>query len=270
MSPSAHPDVRRIGIADWSQRKGRIYGSVIIELDRSMNIDLLDDREQESFGIWLEKHRSVELTSRDRSTNYSAAIASSGRKITEVADKFHLIKNIQDRFTKVLSEHYSDYRLMVRNEEQATGCPNENFVDSKKEGDASNDFQKKTDSRQVMFDEVKELQAKGLKPATISRKLGISRQTATKYCSMNFLPQRGSKHRNGYEKLINTWRKKYRKGKPCQIYTRKLEVWDLKEVELPFMTIINIIVMDIGDIALKTINRRRKKELQMTGRNLSP
>ena len=234
MRPSSHPDVRRIGIDDWAQRKGRIYGSIIIDLDRSTIIDLLDDREQESFGIWLEKHRSVELASRDRSTDYSAAIASSGRKITEVADKFHLIKNIQDRFTKVLSEHYSDYRLMVRNEERAVGCSNENSVDSKKEEDISNDFQKKLDSRQIMFDEVKELQEKGFKPATISKKLGISRQTAAKYYSMKFLPKRGSKHRNGYEKFDKYVEEEVQKGKAMSNIYEEIRRLGFKGSRTPF------------------------------------
>ena len=51
--------------------KGRVYGSIIVDLD----IDLLDDKKQESFGSWLDRHLSVELASRDRSTDYSAAIA---------------------------------------------------------------------------------------------------------------------------------------------------------------------------------------------------
>jgi hypothetical protein len=49
-----------------------------------------------------------------------------------------------------------------------------------------------------MFREVKELQAKGLRPTTISKKLGIARQTARKYCKMESLPPRNSKLSNEY------------------------------------------------------------------------
>lgn len=51
-----------------------------------------------------------------------------------------------------------------------------------------------------MFNEVKELQQKGLKHTTIARKLGIARQTATKYCKMESLPARNSTLRNEYYK----------------------------------------------------------------------
>ena len=45
---------------------------------------------------------------------YSSAIASTDRQITEVADKFHLVKNITDRMTKLVAENYADYRQAVR------------------------------------------------------------------------------------------------------------------------------------------------------------
>ena len=40
------------------------------------------------------------------------------RLITEVADKFHLVKNITDRMTKLVAENYADYRQAVRSNEE--------------------------------------------------------------------------------------------------------------------------------------------------------
>ena len=44
-----------------------------------------------------------------------------------------MIKNIQDRFIKVLSEHYNDYRTMVRNDEQTPDNSKGNHLNFKKE-----------------------------------------------------------------------------------------------------------------------------------------
>ena len=77
-------------------------------------------------------------------------------QITEVADKFHLIKNIQDRFTKVLSEHYDEYRLMVRTEENISESPIGSSVISINDAPCSTITHEKADSRQIMFNEVKE------------------------------------------------------------------------------------------------------------------
>ena len=62
----------------------------------------------------MENYNEVSLVSHDRSTAYSYAIGSIDRPITEIADKFHLIKNMSERFTKLIGEHYSDYRNAIR------------------------------------------------------------------------------------------------------------------------------------------------------------
>ena len=117
MRPSTYTEVRKIGVDDWAWRKGVTYGSIVIDYENGWPIDLLVDRETESFRQWLEGHEKVSVVSRDRSTDYSSAVASTGRSINEVADKFHLVKNISDRMTKLVAENYADYRQAVRDEE---------------------------------------------------------------------------------------------------------------------------------------------------------
>lgn len=231
MLPPSYSDVIRIGVDDWAQRKGSTYGTIIIDLDHSIVIDLLGDREQDSLGVWLEHHQTVKLASRDRSTEYSAAISASKHHIIEVADKFHLIKNIQDRFTKVISEHYSEYRSIVRHKEHIVRC-----LDS--EPDIQEEpiprILKKQDSREVMFNEVKELQKKGFKPFAISKKLCISRQTATKYCSIDTLLERRSKLRNGYHVFDRYVEKEVEMGKPLSAIYVEIKKQGFKGSRTPF------------------------------------
>jgi transposase len=47
-------------------RKGQRYGSILVDLERHRPIDLLPDRESESFEKWLEAHSGVEITFRQR------------------------------------------------------------------------------------------------------------------------------------------------------------------------------------------------------------
>lgn len=117
MSTPTHHEVREVGVDDWAFRKGVTYGSIIVSLDTGNVIDLLGDRDAESFKGWLDSHAGVRVVSRDRSTDYSAAIAATGRDITEVADRFHLNMNMSDCVKKVISSHYEEYRRSVRPEE---------------------------------------------------------------------------------------------------------------------------------------------------------
>ena len=212
MHPSSYEDVREVGVDDWAWRKGVTYGSIVIDLKEGWPIDLLGDRDTDSFREWMQGHVQVGLVSRDRSTDYSSAIAALDRTVTEVADKFHLVKNIYDRFGKLIAEHYDDYRRAVRKDEEV-----EEVVQESTGGKTSKP--QKTDSRDIMFWEVKELQSKGFKPTAISKKLGIARQTATKYCKMEILPARNSKLRNQYYRYDKYVEQECAKGRPmCSVF----------------------------------------------------
>lgn len=196
ISTPEYGNVEMVGVDDWAWRKGITYGSILIDYANGRPIDLLGDRDTESFRGWLERHEKVRMVSRDRSTDYSSAIASTGRHITEVADKFHLVKNITDRMKKLVAENYADYRKAAR-------CGEDELAYTAVTADIPSPIghsSKKSDLRKVTFKEVKELQRKGFKPTSIAKKLGISRQTATKYCKMDSLPERNSKLRNEYYK----------------------------------------------------------------------
>ena len=194
LRPSAYKDVEEIGIDDWAWRKGLSYGTIVIDLHHKRPIDLLDNRAESSFRSWMENHNKVSLVSRDRSTEYSSAIRSIDRPIIEVADKFHLIKNMSDRFTKLIGEHYSDYRNVIRESQ----IVKERLMYNELKDLESSLKSERKDSRMVKFIEVKKLQLKGTRPSEIAKKLGIARQTVIKFCEMGILPERNNKHRNKY------------------------------------------------------------------------
>lgn len=83
MSIPKQSQIRDISVDDWAYRKGVTYGSIIVSMETGEVIDLLGDRGAESFRQWLEEHQEVKLVSRDRCTDYSAAIAATERNITD-------------------------------------------------------------------------------------------------------------------------------------------------------------------------------------------
>ncbi len=230
MRTPGYDDVEEVGVDDWAWRKGVTYGSIIIDYTNGWPIDLLGDRETEGFREWMEQHENVHIVSRDRSTDYSSAIASTERRITEVADKFHLVKNITDRTTKLIAENYADYRLAVRSEEKSPV----NTTEATKAPLATDCPSKKPDSREVMFKEVKELQRKGFKPTPIAKKLGIARQTATKYCKMESLPGRNSKLRNEYYKYDAYVEREAASGKPLSVIHQEISQMGFSGSLTPF------------------------------------
>jgi transposase len=56
-APGSAPRV--IGLDDWAFRKGRRYGTIVVDLERGCPVDLLDDRLAETVATWLRAHPEV-------------------------------------------------------------------------------------------------------------------------------------------------------------------------------------------------------------------
>ena len=93
---TAADQVRAVGIDDWSWRRGQSYGTIIVDLERRRVLDLLPDRSVESISTWLAAHSRIEIVSRDRGANYVDGATKGAPQATQVADRWHLYKNLGD------------------------------------------------------------------------------------------------------------------------------------------------------------------------------
>src|SRR5258708_2518532 len=101
---------RVVGIDDWSWKRRLRYGTLICDLESSRPIDVLSDRSVETVSAWFENHPSVEIVSRDRSSEYAAAIWKGAPQALQVADRWHIGKNLADSVEILLARCRAEIR----------------------------------------------------------------------------------------------------------------------------------------------------------------
>ena len=131
---------------------------------------------------------------------------------------------------KLIAENNSDYRRAIRDEEDKSAEEMKQAPGFDVEGLTPGNL----DSRDVKFKEVKKLQKKGFKPTTIAKRLGIARQTATKYYRMEGLPQRNSKLRNEYYRYDAYVEQELKKGKALYVIHREITLMGFSGSLSPF------------------------------------
>jgi transposase len=106
--PISPPKV--IGVDDWAFKKRSTYGTIIIDLEKRQVIDLLPDREAATLAVWLASHPTIEIVSRDRSSTYASGITEGSPQAVQVADRWHILKNLTETLEKFLDTQRDSIR----------------------------------------------------------------------------------------------------------------------------------------------------------------
>jgi len=186
--PSAH-----IGIDDWAYKKGHTYGTAIVDLKKRKIIDLLPDRETSSVESWLRNRSDVKIVTRDRYVKYAKGITNGAPSARQVADRWHLLKNMGDATKKLLERE----RQELRRQEVAKANKEQSRRGKNQYNPSPFDRHDKT-LQHAKFREIKKLYSQGKTIRAIARIVGVSRLTIRKYIHLDEPPR---KNRPGSEIL---------------------------------------------------------------------
>lgn len=229
--PTCPPEqVALLGIDDWSFRRGRKFGTILVDLATHAIIDLLPDRRSETAAAWMQAHPEIDIVSRDRGGDYAAAARKGAPQARQIADRFHLAQNLTDRIEVILARCRTEIRKASQqrdtpsrqdqpegNDEQQT--PALDQWQPAQDPQEKNAHVARQAERSDRYHQLVELRNQGLTLKEIARRLGMGERTV-RYWFTRGIPyeksQQRRKRRSGFDPyasyVAEQWNQGHRHG----------------------------------------------------------
>ncbi len=179
---TAIQEPRVIGIDEFAFRRGATYGTLIVDEERHQVIDALDSDQAEPCITWLQAHPGIEIITRDRDESYAAAgTAQRLPGAIQVADRFHLVRNVGDALKKLFQSRSWKMPAKEVNPTPPTETPDI-------EPATSISIPQPTPRKLTLWQEVQKKKAEGYSMKAIGIALGMGRHTVKRYLDMENPP----------------------------------------------------------------------------------
>ena len=180
--------ISAVCIDDFALKKGHSYGTVMVDIMSRRIIDMIATRDPEPVQAWLETYPALQFVSRDGSITYKSAVSRANESITQISDRFHLLKGLTDAAKKFIGGYFKANIALPVSASHYDGIETADYWD-KDTGNA--DFPTRqhacaAERKARLVEEARRLQEEGYAPRKIAELIGASGATVKKYLDPGF------------------------------------------------------------------------------------
>ena len=177
-----------LGVDDFAFRRGRTYGTILVDLETHRPVDLLAERTAEALIDWLKCHPGVEVISRDRTTEYARGASEGAPHAQQVADRWHILKNLREATERALKRIHAE----LVEQQKASGQPQAPRYQRRRSQTEIAASKVARLRRQAHYEEVVALYKQGVSVLGIADQLRMSRSTVRNFVYAGAFPERAN------------------------------------------------------------------------------
>ncbi len=195
---------------DFAFRRGRNYGTILVNAETGEPVDLLRDREAGTFAGWLKEHPGTQVNCRDRAGAYADGARQGAPEAQQVADRWHLYRNLSGHVEKAVARHRGCLAEPAPEPEpdEAGGQAPVPDLQQAAAGAASRRAEESalaTRTRQ-RYEQVQALRAQGQGIKPIMRQTGLAKETVRRFYRAATVDELLAKVRGGRPSLLDDYK----------------------------------------------------------------
>jgi transposase len=166
-----------LGVDDFAFRRGRDYGTVLVNAETGRPVDLLPGRDADTLARWLREHPGAGVICRDRAGAYADGARQGAPEAIQVADRWHLWHNLAGYVEKTVARHRDCLRQPEPEHQPPPGqqAAAAALLQRAERGALASHVQQR-------YEQVMTLRAQAMSLAAIARQTGLALQTVRRYC----------------------------------------------------------------------------------------
>jgi transposase len=165
-------------------KRGQRYGIILVDQERQRIVELLEERSTDALAAWLREHPIVHIITRDRSQEFARAATDAAPQALQVADRFHLVKNLVDVLKPALARCHQEFPVSqttaVASSEQSSALSSEPWR-PRNPRQAEQAIHARAVERATRYAQMRELREQGFSYEAIAQSMHLSDKTVRRW-----------------------------------------------------------------------------------------